>query len=264
MADLLVGIDQIRPQYIEHGENVNEASGRQPASSGDGNGPLAKYVKWRTAHAPGMPGTFSPPPRVSDPDMHHGTCVTHVPWCMPGSLASGLRWSRWRGKRSRHSRHLRNPPFYISDKRPIHQSLTDNGVKRLRWIGHYFVRSVNDIRNDPTTSWRNDMETLPRLLILCAGECHRWIPLAKTSDAELWFFCLICTWTHGWSNNRDAGDFGTSIRSLWRHCNALRVEGKLRCIVTLMWRHDVDWITHEITDLNSVKICILFWFENFE
>ena len=31
------------------------------------------------AHVPGMPGTFSPPPRVSDPDMYHGTCVTHVP-----------------------------------------------------------------------------------------------------------------------------------------------------------------------------------------
>ena len=25
------------------------------------------------AHAPGMSGTFSPPPRVRDPDMHHGT-----------------------------------------------------------------------------------------------------------------------------------------------------------------------------------------------
>ena len=25
-------------------------------------------------------------PLVSDPDMHHGTCVTHVPWCMSGSL----------------------------------------------------------------------------------------------------------------------------------------------------------------------------------
>ena len=25
-------------------------------------------------------------PRVSDPDMHHGTCLTHVPWCMSGSL----------------------------------------------------------------------------------------------------------------------------------------------------------------------------------
>ena len=23
---------------------------------------------------------------VSDPDMHHGTCVTHVPWCMSASL----------------------------------------------------------------------------------------------------------------------------------------------------------------------------------
>ena len=25
-------------------------------------------------------------PLVSDPGMHHDTCVTHVPWCMPGSL----------------------------------------------------------------------------------------------------------------------------------------------------------------------------------
>ena len=47
-------------------------------------GPLASYVKLRVVHALGMPGTFSPPPRVSDPDMHHGTCVMHVPWCMPG------------------------------------------------------------------------------------------------------------------------------------------------------------------------------------
>ena len=50
-------------------------------------GPLSRYVKLRVAHVPGMLGKFSPPPRVSDPDMHHGTCVTHVPWCMPGSLA---------------------------------------------------------------------------------------------------------------------------------------------------------------------------------
>ena len=26
---------------------------------------------------------------VSDPGMHHGTCVTHVPWCMSGSLICG-------------------------------------------------------------------------------------------------------------------------------------------------------------------------------
>ena len=28
-------------------------------------------------------------PLVNVPGMHHGTCVTHVPWCMPGSLIHG-------------------------------------------------------------------------------------------------------------------------------------------------------------------------------
>ena len=62
--------------------------------------PWASYQirKIAGAHAPGMPGTFSLPPWVSDPDMHHGTCVTHVPWCMSGSLTSGFLWSRRRGK----------------------------------------------------------------------------------------------------------------------------------------------------------------------
>ena len=40
------------------------------------HGPLARYIKLRVAHALGMPGTFSSPPRFSDPDMHHGTCIT--------------------------------------------------------------------------------------------------------------------------------------------------------------------------------------------
>ena len=51
-------------------------------------------------------GNISPPPRGSDPEMHHVTCVAHVPWCMPGSLSSGFLWSRWRGKHSRHSRRM--------------------------------------------------------------------------------------------------------------------------------------------------------------
>ena len=28
-------------------------------------------------------------PKVSDPDMHYGTCVTRVPWCVSGSLSCG-------------------------------------------------------------------------------------------------------------------------------------------------------------------------------
>ena len=67
-------------------------------------------------------------PLVSNPGMHHGTCVTHVPWCMSGSLTCGGR-----GKRSRHSRRMRNPQFYVSGKRPIGKSLgiwlTSNNTK---------------------------------------------------------------------------------------------------------------------------------------
>ena len=50
-------------------------------------------------------------PRVGNPGVHHGTCVTHVPWCMPGLLTRG----RWRGKRPRHSRRIctRNLTYLI-------------------------------------------------------------------------------------------------------------------------------------------------------
>ena len=51
----------------------------------------AFIVKLRVAHAPGMPGTFSPPPTSRKPGMHHGTCITHVPWTMSGSLTRGGR-----------------------------------------------------------------------------------------------------------------------------------------------------------------------------
>ena len=35
---------------------------------------------------------------------------------------------------------------------------------------------------------------------------HRRIPLKKTSEAELWYFCLTCAWTNGWADHIDAGD----------------------------------------------------------
>ena len=80
------------------------------------HGPLTRYATLRVARAPAM---FSPPPQVSDHYMHHGTCVTHVPWCIPESLTSSFLWGRWRGKRFRNSRHMRNPQLDVSGKRPI-------------------------------------------------------------------------------------------------------------------------------------------------
>ena len=68
-------------------------------------------------------GVF-PPPRVSDPDMHHDTGVTHVPWCMTGSLTSGLIWR----KRPRHSRRMHNPQLYVSGEGPMHW-ITDKVIQ---------------------------------------------------------------------------------------------------------------------------------------
>ena len=111
------------------------------------NGSLSRYIKLRVAHSPGMPGTFSPPLRVSDPDMHHGMSVMHVPWCMPGSLTSGFLWSQWRGKRSRHSRCMRNPQFHVSGKRPIGWSLLYPIFKPLfvTWLNHRVYEAVSRI-----------------------------------------------------------------------------------------------------------------------
>ena len=36
--------------------------------------------------------------------------------------------------------------------------------------------------------------------------CHRWIPLTKASDAELWCFLWYAPWINGWVSNREAGD----------------------------------------------------------
>ena len=54
----------------------------------------------------GIAGTVSSLPRVSDPNMHHGTCV-----------------KQWRGrwKRSGHSRRTRNPQFHVSGKKPMYR-----------------------------------------------------------------------------------------------------------------------------------------------
>ena len=41
----------------------------------------------------GNAGNVSPSSRVSDPDLHHDRCVTHVSWCTPGSPTSGFLWS---------------------------------------------------------------------------------------------------------------------------------------------------------------------------
>ena len=83
----------------------------------DCHGPLTRDAKLRVVLVSGIPRTFSPSQHVSDPDMHHGPCVMHLPWCMPRLLTSGFLWSRWRGKCSWHFRRMRHPQFRLCRKR---------------------------------------------------------------------------------------------------------------------------------------------------
>ena len=87
------------------------------------NGPLARYVNcglrlrrecWECL----------PSHRVfAIPDMHHGTCVTHVSWFMPGSLTSGFLWNRWWGK---------FPAF------PVHVQPTILSISKEAYLGLYW------------------------------------------------------------------------------------------------------------------------------
>ena len=126
-----------------------------------------------------MPGTFSPPPRFSDPDMHHGTCVTHVPWCMPRSLISGFLWSRWRGKRSRPSQRMRNPQFCVSGKRPLDKIVFESValIRNYRLIhmgvltqpAAHFKRLQVILISSRLSCWCCCWKILYRFRLLCAG-----------------------------------------------------------------------------------------------
>ena len=104
--------------------------------------------------------------QVSDPGMHHGTCVTHVSWCMSGSLtrAGGE-------KRSRHSRRMRNLQFYISGKRPIAE--TTIGVPYLK------VKSLQLIWRSGTRRWN--------LRVLDLQMSGGW-SLLRADRPDLWLY----------------------------------------------------------------------------
>ena len=149
-----------------------------------------------------MPGTFSPPPWVSDPDMHHGTCVTHVSWCMPGSMISCFLWSRWRGKRSRQSRRMRNPQFYVSGKRPIWLN-----PKHMSKIIHYQTAKFRNLMyNDlgafcmhtQNTPWLYENVKLPGVIQTLLLRHLRVIIVTKSqypvAQTMLILFRLDCNW----------------------------------------------------------------------
>ena len=84
------------------------------------------------------------------------------------------------------------------------------------------------------TWWRHQMETFSVLLAF-VREIHRWIPLTKASDAELWFFFdlrldkRLSKQSWGWW-------FETPPCPLWRHCNdKMFLVSSCSCLCPIHW-----------------------------
>ena len=82
-------------------------------------GLLPYMVKLRVAHAPGMPGTFSPQPTSKEIASYRSRHASRHVRDARAVMHVGINNQRWWGKRSRHSRRMRNPQFCVSGKRQI-------------------------------------------------------------------------------------------------------------------------------------------------
>ena len=60
---------------------------------------------------------------------------------------------------------------------------------------------------------------------------HRWIPLTKANDADVFGVFFDLTWTNGWVNNRDAGD----LRRNDAHYDTTVMGSAVSMCVILVW-----------------------------
>ena len=127
--------------------------------------------------------SFSPPPfqrkpLVSDRGMHHGTCVTHVPWCMSGSLTCGDG---------------ENVPGIPRACAPA--------ILRV-WQEAHWQEPVG------TPWWCHDIETFSTYYWILWGKSadDQWIPLTKDQQCCTLIYALLLalTLTSCWPNSRIA------------------------------------------------------------
>ena len=77
-------------------------------------------------------------------------------------------------------------------------------VKVIYWLGTNHPRKQWSVSHMMTSSNGSISSVTSPLCGEFTG--HRWSPLTKTGDAELWCFLSICTWINNWVNNGEAGD----------------------------------------------------------
>ena len=97
------------------------------------------------------------------------------------------------------------------------------------WIKSYTIQCVGSMLM-MTSSNGNIFRVTGHLCGEFTGP--RWIPHTKASDAELWWFILICVCINDWVNDREAGDL---IRYC-AHYDVIVMSNKLRCKgIQAMW-----------------------------
>ena len=105
--------------------------------------------------------------------MHHGTCVTHVPWCKPGSLTNGFLWSRWRRQDFCHWKIISEMTTYMYQCSDLHwgrfhrsiPSLNvftcQNSNQNAEWIlyqGPLVTRWWNLLWDLSISCWKSDVD----------------------------------------------------------------------------------------------------------
>ena len=146
-------------------------------------------------------------PLVSDPGMHHGTCVTHVPWCMPGSLTRGGG---------------ENFPGITGTCAPailrIWQEAYGDSIGFVVWVSNYISVTLWDVIIYP---YKNTENSGVKALIT-----HRsWILTASQStiDDLQWNFYKAITYLGGpwiqvvFINRENNHDFTLAAPGKWRN-----------------------------------------------
>ena len=98
--------------------------------------------------------------------------------------------------------------------------------------------------------------------LLCEGFIgHRWIPLTKASDAELWCFLWSAPWINGWVNNRKAGD----LRRHRAHYDVIVMSSQMtnfNIIISLFSNYSNMSALNAVSQLctgQSVSITVINW-----
>ena len=132
-------------------------------------------------------------PPVSDPGMHHGTCVTHVPWCMSISLTSGV------GENvpgipgacaTRNFTYLARGPLvktFLKQEFPYYNCNASILVLSIFPVG--YLKSIwNIIQNVVLIVWRNHKQNILECALCCFNLMDPcFITLKSISESKLYW-----------------------------------------------------------------------------